>query len=228
MQTAIALGVGVRFVPGVDDGATSRGGAGDAFPDVFRPLGDRIDRAARRVHDLACTHHDLPGHQERNEHVRELAELTGSTDEVVLVAAVRIASRVGVVLEEIDVAADALGVQTLLCVNKEAFEYAFAGLVVSHEFDDVVTLRRGVLRVATDVEVQPCTIAQEHVAASPPRDDLAEEIAGDLVGTEASLTAQRARHAVLILDSEDAPIHMPTLRANRKLMRRIARGLGGL
>src|SRR5674476_230709 len=38
MQPAVLLGVGVRLVPRVDDGPRTRGGAGDALPDVIRPL----------------------------------------------------------------------------------------------------------------------------------------------------------------------------------------------
>ena len=41
VQPPVELGVGVRLVPGVDDGPGAGGGGGDALPDVVRPLGER-------------------------------------------------------------------------------------------------------------------------------------------------------------------------------------------
>src|SRR5690606_17445754 len=76
---------------------------------------------------------------------------------------------------------------------------------------DVVALRRRVLRVAADVEVEAGAVAQEDVAAAPPRDDLAEQVAGHLVGAEAALAPERARHPVLVLDPEDPTVHDHTL-----------------
>src|SRR5690606_41148542 len=49
-----------------------------------------------------------PRHQERDEDVREPGELPVPGDEIVLVTPVGVAGRVGVVLEEVDVARDSL------------------------------------------------------------------------------------------------------------------------
>ena len=70
-------------------------------------------------------------------------------DEVVLVAAVGVAGRVGVVLEQVDVAGDALLVQPLLGVDQQALEDPLARLVVHDEVGEVVALGRRVLRVAS-------------------------------------------------------------------------------
>src|SRR5699024_1277416 len=63
-----------------------------------------------------------------------------------------------------------------------------------------------------DVEVQAGAVAEEDVAAAPPADDLAEQVARDLVGAQPPLALERARHAVLVLDPEDPPVHEPSLR----------------
>ena len=48
VQPAVALGVGVRFVAGVDDRPAPRGGRRHALPDVFGALGDRVRRRRGR------------------------------------------------------------------------------------------------------------------------------------------------------------------------------------
>ena len=192
-------------------GPAAGGGAADALPDVLGALAHAVRRAARRHHDLAGADDDLPGDQERDQDVGELAELPRAADEVVLVAAVGVAGGVGVVLEEVDVAGDALLVQARLGVEQQALEDPLPRLVVRDEVDDVVALGRGVLRVAADVEVEPRAVAEEDVGRAAPADDLAEEVAGDLVGAQPALALERARDAVLVLDAEDPPVHGPTL-----------------
>ena len=122
-------------------------------------------------------------------------------------AAVGVAGGVGVVLEQVDLAGDALVVQPLLGVEEQPLEDPLPRLVVGDQLDDVVALGRGVLGVAADVEVEPGAVAEEDVAAAAPADDLAEQVAGHLVGAQAALSAERARHAVLVLDAEDPPVH---------------------
>jgi hypothetical protein len=119
-------------------------------------------------------------------------EVVAPAGEVVLVAAVGVARRVGVVLEQVDVAADALLGETLLGAGQQALEDALAGLVVNDELVDRVALGRRVLGVRADVEVQTGTVGEEDVGAAPPGDDPAEEVAGDLVGAQ---SASRARSA---------------------------------
>ena len=169
------------------------------------------DAPRGRLGDLAGPDDDLPGHQERDQDVGELAELAGAADEVVLVAAVGVAGGVGVVLEEVDVAGDALVVQALLGVEEQALEDPLPRLVVGDQLDDVVALGGGVLRVAAHVEVEAGAVAQEDVGRPAPADDLAEQVARHLVGAQPALALERARDAVLVLDAEDAPVHAHTL-----------------
>ena len=75
----------------------------DALPDVLGALADTaVDRAARGLQHLAGAADDLAGHQERDQHVGQPGELAVPADQVVLVAAVGVAGRVGVVLEQVD------------------------------------------------------------------------------------------------------------------------------
>ena len=84
-------------------------------------------------------------------------------------------------------------------------------LVVHDEVVDRVALGRGVLGVGSDVEVQTRPVGQEHVAAAPPGDDPPEEVTSHLVGAQTPLSAKRARHAVLVLESEDPALHRDTV-----------------
>src|SRR3954454_3492212 len=96
------------LVPGVDDRPRPAGRAAHALPNVLRALAHGVRRTPGRLRDLARPHHNLPGHQERDEDVRETVELARAADQVVFVAAVGVAGGIGVVLEQIDLAGDAL------------------------------------------------------------------------------------------------------------------------
>ena len=137
MQPAVPLGVGVRLVAGVDDRAAAGRGAADALPDVLGALADAVDGAARGLQHLAGAADDLPADEERDQHVGEPAELAVPPDEVVLVAAVGVAGGVGVVLEQVDVAGDALLAQAPLRVDEQALEDPLPRLVVRDEVDGV-------------------------------------------------------------------------------------------
>ena len=204
---AIALGIGVRLVAGVDDRPASGRGRADPLPDVLGALSDRVHRTPSGLQHLAGPGEDLPADEERDQHLGVVAEIIGPASEVVLVTAVAVAGRVGVVLEEIDRAADPLLPQPLLGRDEQALEDALAGLVVNHQVVQRVAFRRGVLGVRADVEVQPCPVLQEHVAAAAPRHHSAEQVSSDLVGAEPALAAQGAGDAVFVLEAVDAALH---------------------
>ena len=154
VEAAVALGVGVGLVAGVDDRAAAGGGRRHALPDVLGPLGDAVDRAPGRLQHLAGAGVDLAADEERDQHLGVVGEVVAPAGEVVLVAAVAVAGRVGVVLEQVDDAADALLPQPLLGRRQQLLEDPLAGLVVHDEVVDRVALGRGVLGVGADVEVQ--------------------------------------------------------------------------
>ena len=128
--------------------------------------------------------------------------------QVVLVAAVGVSRRVGVVLEEEDVAGDAVLAQPLLRLVQEVLDDTLARLVVDDELGDVVALGSGVLGMEAGVEVEPRAVLEEDVGVARPGDDLLEEVAGDVVGREAALAVEGAGQAVLVLEAEDPPLHV--------------------
>src|SRR5437660_1696875 len=79
-------------------------------------------------------------------------------DQVVLVAAVGVARGVGVVLEQVDVAGDALLAQPPVGVDEQPLQDPLPRLVVGDEVQHVVALGRGVLRVAAHVEIEPRSV----------------------------------------------------------------------
>src|SRR5690606_42108179 len=107
LETARALGVGVRLVPGVDDRARWGGRRRHALSDAIRPLGDGVGRPWRGLGQVAGTQEYLTGDQERDEDGDRAVEVLVPADQVVLVTSVGVAGRIGVVLEDVDLAADA-------------------------------------------------------------------------------------------------------------------------
>ena len=74
---------------------------------------------------------------------------------------------VGVVLEQVDVAADPLAGQPLLGVDDQVLQDPLAGPVVVDQLDQIVALSGRVLRMGADVEVDPRAVPQEDVADRP-------------------------------------------------------------
>ncbi len=130
VQPPVPLGVGVRLVARVDDRPGRRGGAGDLLADVLGALREAVVEPARRLQDLAGAGEDLPGHEERDQRLGEPLERDVPRHEVVLVAPVRVARRIGVVLEEEDVARDPVLAQPLLRLVEQILHDPLAGLVV--------------------------------------------------------------------------------------------------
>src|SRR5450759_1895818 len=130
-----------------------------------------------------------------------------TTDQVVLVAAVGVAGRVGVVLEQVDPARRTLAVEPFLGVDHQALEHPLPRSVVRDELPDVVALGGRVLGVRADVEVQPRAVPQEHVGRAPPRDDLAEQVPRNLVRRELAAVVRRAGDPELGLEAKDPTVH---------------------
>ncbi len=170
---------------------------------------DRQNTAPRAVcRTLPGAGVDLAADEERDEHLGVVGEVVAPARQVVLVAAVGVAGRVGVVLEQVDDAADALLAQSRFGPRDEVVEDALPRLVVGHQVGDGVALGCGVLGVTPHVEVQPGAVLEEDVGRATPAHDAPEQIAGDLVGLQTALAAQGAGDAVLVLESEDPPVHV--------------------
>ena len=208
MQAPVLLGVGVRLVAGVDDRAAAGGRRRHALPDVLGALAQAERRGLGRLQHLARAADELAGDQERQQHVGDPGELAGPHDQIVLVAAVGVACRVGVVLEQVDVPADALVGQPLLGVDQQVFQYPLTRAVVGDELHEAVALGGRILGVAADVEIQPRAVAQEDVRASAPRHHTPKQVTRDLVGTQPAMPMKGAGHTEFRLDAHDPPLHL--------------------
>ena len=211
MQSAVLLGVGMRFVAGVDDRTRARGRRRDTFPDVFRTLREAERRGLRRLQHLAGAADQLARDEERQQDIRNAGELTGARDEKVLVAAVRVSGRVGVVLEEIDVATNTLLGESRLGVDQQFFEHTLTGTVVIDQLDEAVALGRRVLRVRTHIQVQAGSVTEEDVGAATPRHDTTEEVTSNLVGAQSPVPVKGAGNAEFRLDTHDSSLHTSTV-----------------
>ena len=153
VETAIPLGVGMRFVARVDDGAAPRRRRGDSLPDMLGALCQGVDGAPCRLQQLACTRVDLSADEERDQCVDGSLEVAASANEIVLVATVGVPGRVGVVLEQVYLAANALFGQALLGGSHQILEDALPRLVVGDDVDQGVALGSRVLGVAPHIEI---------------------------------------------------------------------------
>ena len=94
MHAAEAFGIAVRFIPGIDDGTRAGGGRRHAFPDLVCAL--REEELGRLIAlsglDHAGAADELAGNKERKERQPQILEHHVAADEVVFVAAKRIAS----------------------------------------------------------------------------------------------------------------------------------------
>ena len=97
---------------------------------MFCPLGDAENGATRCLEYLAGSCEYLPRDKEWNEMLLILVWLSTSSREIVLMTTVRVAGRIGVVLEQINGSADSLFFETLFRTNKQLFEFALSRLVM--------------------------------------------------------------------------------------------------
>ena len=163
VQSSVLLGIGVRFVAGVDDGAGAGRRGRHTLPDVLRALGEAERRRLRRGENLSGAADQLSCDQERQQDVGDPRELARPDHEIVLVTPVGVARRVGVVLEQVDVAADALVGEALFGVDEKVLEHQLSRAIVVDELDETVALGSRVLRMRPYVEVEPRSVLEEHI-----------------------------------------------------------------
>ena len=130
---------------------------------MLGPLAQAEDGASGGLEHLAGPGEDLPADQEGNQHLGVVGEVIPPAGQVVLVTAVGVARRVGVVLEQVDVASDPLLAQPGLRPFDQLGQDPLPRLVVDHQLGDVVAFRGGVFGVAAHIEVEASTVLQEDV-----------------------------------------------------------------
>ena len=160
VQPAVAVGIGVRFVAGVDDAAFERGLQPDLDLDVIGALGQLETGlvAGGPDADPAGAGDDLPGHEKRGESGDDGRERRLPGHQVVLVRPVGGALAVDVVLVELQFR----GARHAGDMPGGGLHHTLAGLVPDHRVERVGALGRGVFRVRV-VDVEPRPVGQDHV-----------------------------------------------------------------
>ncbi len=93
---------------------------------------------------------------------------------------------IGVVLEQVDVAGNALARQSMLSIDDQILQDPLAGAIVVDQLDEIVAFGRRVLRMGADIEVDPGSVAEKDVTAPPPGNDSAEQVARHFVRSQSS------------------------------------------
>ena len=131
-----------------------------------RRVGRTGHRAAVRV-GLTGTDQNLAGHQERHELGNQVVELQFAADQVVLVAAVGVARRIHIVLEQVQFTVEGAALRTseqaLAGGTRQVSEQQLTGTFLREQFVNAATFGGGVLGVRTHVKVEPTAVGQEDV-----------------------------------------------------------------
>src|ERR1022692_2347947 len=158
MEPPVFLGVCVRLVPGVDDRSLQGGLEAHLHLEEVGPLADleTLVAAVRAQAHPSRAADDLPGNEERGQVPDDIRERRGPAHQVILMAAVRGAFVVGVVLVQLDARRTGKG----RCPGGRLGHYPLAGFVPGHTGERVGALRCGVLRVGV-VHVEPRPIGED-------------------------------------------------------------------
>ena len=89
-------------------------------------------------------------------------------------AAIGVAGGVGVVLEEVYLTAYPLLVEAHLGGAEKGLQDPLSRLVVSHQLAHRIAFGRRILRMRTDIQVEPGSVLEEVVRRTPPMDHAPE------------------------------------------------------
>jgi hypothetical protein len=178
-----------------------------AVPGAHGQPAEAVHGTALRLHYSARAADKLPGDQERDQDAGQPAELAAPGDQVILLAAVRTAWRVGAGLEHRDLASVAFFAQPLASVREQPFQDPLARLVMHDQFRRTAALRRRVLGAAGRLQVQPAAVPEQHADGLAPGRDRAEQAAPCLLGEQLPLPASGEDNAVGVPEPENARVH---------------------
>ena len=150
---------------------------------------------------------DLARHEKGNQHLDEVRERGVARDEVVLVAPVRVARGVRVVLEGPDVPRDAVLGQATLSALHEILHDSLPRPVARHQVEHLVAFGRRILGMESGVDVEARAVRQEDVRRQGARHHFLEQVARENLDGNRRVSVPRARHAVLALEAEDPAPH---------------------
>ncbi len=161
MQPSVLFGIGVRFVPSVDDRSLEGRLQADFLLEEISSLRDleqHVGASILAAH-LAGAGDDLAGYEEGGERRDDVAEGNRPWHEIVLVGPVRIALPVTVVLVDPE---DLSGPKHFLSGGGRPSEDHLSGLVEQRRLERIRAFRRGVLGMRM-VHVQSSPVGENHV-----------------------------------------------------------------
>ena len=103
MHASICARISQGLVAGVDDRTRACGRRGYGVPHLIGALGELQARRCRSGVDPSVTDENLARHEECDERISDLTEISAPMEKIVFVAAVRVALRVQVVSEQVQV-----------------------------------------------------------------------------------------------------------------------------
>ena len=158
-----------------------------------------VRRAGIRDRELARAADQLAGNQERQQLLAEALQGNIAADQVVLVAAIRVAQGVRVVLQQVDLAADGL-----LGAVGQLVKQQVARAVVGDQLVQAIAFCSSELRVRADVQVEARGALGVDIRAAVLFHHGGEELAGNLVGTEAPGGILHVGDSILGFQAHDA------------------------
>ena len=144
MQPAELVGVGVRFVPGVDHRTSPRGRRGHRLIKVIGTLG----QFESMISDPARTGKQLSGNQERQQLTFDDRKRHVAANQIILMASEGVPRGIDVVLEHVDrgMLPD-FGANAFLRLKSEPADHRFAGKVLFERVEGVTRFSGRILRM---------------------------------------------------------------------------------
>jgi hypothetical protein len=207
VQAPIFLGIGMRLGPRVDDASRGRGGGRRFFMNMLRALRNKILGLPRDLQNFSGAGINLPGDEEGNQLLRHLPKIDVPAHEVVLMTTVRIAERVGVVLENVDFAGQPLFAQSFLCGGQTSLEQAFACLVVHDKVEDVVAFRGRIFGMAAGILIKTRPVHEKGVGRPTVGNQPFKDITQDFLHRQIDPAVGGKDQPIFIFKAEDSLSH---------------------
>ena len=163
----------------------------------------KILRFARYLQDLSRSAIDLPRDEERNELLRHFPKIDVAAHQEIFMAAVGIAERVRIVLENVDFPGQTFFPQPFFSRRQTGFKKPLTGFIMDDEIKNVVALGGGILRMAAGVLIKPSAVHQKGVGGPAVRNETFKNIPQHLLHRQIYPPVRRKDETVLILQTED-------------------------
>ena len=174
---------------------------------MLRPLRNEVLRLARHLEHLPRAREHLPRHEKWDQLLRHLPKIHIPAHQIIFMAAVGIAQRIRIVLENINLSRKPFLTQPLLRRRQAGLQQPLARLVVDHEVRNVVALGRGVFGMAAGVLIEPRAVDEKGVGGPAVGNQAFEDIAQHLLHREIDAPVRGEDQPIFIFEAEDSRFH---------------------